>query len=193
MIVESSSKKKALLLVDLQNDFCPGGSLAIAEGDAVIPIANQLQSYFDLVVASKDWHPKNHTSFVDLWPIHCVQHTAGSDFHESLDTARIDKIIFKGMDEAIDSYSAFFDNEHLRKTELDDYLKSENVTELYVMGLATDYCVKYSCLDAVKLGYKVYLIEDGCRGVGLKPNDISDAIEEMRNRGVIVIQSKEIR
>src|SRR5579872_2364389 len=176
-------KKTALIMVDLQNDFCQGGSLAVPDGDAVIPLANHLQPFFDLVVATKDWHPKNHMSFASnhpghtigdvievhgfkqvLWPDHCVQHSHGSEFHPALKQDGIQKIFYKGTDPHIDSYSAFYDNEHMRETRLEDYLKNEGVTDIYIMGLATDYCVRYSCLDASRMNFNIYLIQDACRG-----------------------------
>lgn len=202
---------KALILVDLQNDFCSGGNLAVPGGDEVIPIANQLQRYFDCIIATKDWHPKDHMSFASnhpgkkigdlvnigdmeqiLWPDHCVQDSKGSEFHPELDTRQIDKIIYKGTDKNIDSYSTFFDNAHLRETGLKGYLKEKKINEIYIMGLATDYCVKYSCRDAVKLGFDTYIIEDACRGVELKEGDIRSAFQEMKEEGVKIVQSKEI-
>lgn len=204
-------KEKALILVDLQNDFCKGGSLSVPDGDAVIPIANKLQSYFDLVLATQDWHPEDHMSFaanhpdrrvgdvivVDelsqvLWPNHCVKNSKGAEFHPDLDTHQIRKIFHKGTDKKIDSYSAFFDNAHKRYTGLADYLRSEQVEDVYIMGLATDYCVKYSALDAVHLGFNVYVIEDACRGIDLHPGDIAKAYDEMRAAGVHVLHSKDI-
>ena len=206
-----TTKKRALIIVDLQNDFCPGGSLAVPEGDVIIPMANQLQDYFDVLVATKDWHPQDHTSFASnhpghqiggvvsvhglaqvLWPDHCVQNSSGSEFHPQFATAKIQKIIYKGTDKNIDSYSAFFDNEHRRATGLADYLQSEEVEEIYVMGLATDYCVKYSCLDAVRLGFSVHVIIDACRGVELKAGDVAQAIQEMQKAGVKVVQMQDI-
>ncbi len=203
--------KKALLLVDLQNDFCPGGSLAVPEGDAVVPVANQLQEVFALVVASKDWHPRGHISFAsshpghsigevtevhhlaqELWPDHCIQESRGAEFHPQLRTEKIQKVVYKGSDPAIDSYSAFFDNEHQRSTGLGEYLLVQGVEDVYIMGLATDYCVKYSCQDAVKLGFKVYVIEDGCRGVNLKPGDAVRTLAEMRAEGVQVLKSADL-
>jgi nicotinamidase/pyrazinamidase len=200
-------KKTALLLVDLQNDFCQGGKLAVPDGDAVIALANKLQSHFDLVIATKDWHPANHTSFASnhpgkkigdvvmtngieqiLWPDHCVQNTKGSELHPELDTAKIKHIFHKGTDPLIDSYSTFFDNKHLRATGLSDYLNREGVTDLYIMGLATDYCVKYSCLDAVQFNFTVHLIENGCRGVELKPGDVASAMQEILDAGVKVVE-----
>lgn len=202
-------KKKALLLVDLQNDFCPGGALAVPDGDAVIGLANELQPHFDLILATKDWHPANHVSFASnhpgkkigevinvhginqvLWPDHCVQNTKGSEFHPLLDTSRIQEIFHKGTDPFIDSYSAFFDNEHKRATGLADYLSKEGVTDLYIMGLATDYCVRYSCLDATRFNFNVSVIFDGCRGVELKAGDVATAMKEMLEAGVKLVESK---
>ena len=204
--------KKALIMVDLQNDFCRGGSLAVPEGDAVIAIANQVQPYFDLVIATKDWHPEDHMSFASnhpgkkvgdvmmvdnlsqvLWPDHCVQESKGSEFHPQLDTSRINKIIYKGTDKKVDSYSAFFDNAHLLATGLIDYLESESVSEIYIMGLATDYCVKYSCLDAELLGFNVHVIKEGCRGVELSPGDVQSALREMESCGVKMVSVKDIK
>ncbi len=197
--------KKALIMVDLQNDFCPGGALAVPEGDAVIALANQLQQKFDFVVATKDWHPADHVSFASqhagkkigdiipvhgldqvLWPDHCVQNSSGAEFHPKLNTAKIRRLFYKGIDSNIDSYSAFFDNEHLRSTGLGDYLLLEKVTDIYVLGLATDYCVKFSCLDAINLGFQVHLMIEGCRGVELNPGDVTQAIDAMEQAGVKV-------
>ena len=202
---------KALLLIDLQIDFCPGGALAVPKGNQVIPIANELMKHFDLVVATQDWHPADHKSFaanhpwrkpgqmIDLngldqvlWVIHCVQNTFGAELHPKLNQQGIHAIFQKGTDPEIDSYSGFFDNGHRKKTELDDYLKSKKVDELYIMGLATDYCVKYSAIDAVDLGYNTFLIEDGCRGINLQEGDIKKAIQEMMDKGVRIVQSKKM-
>lgn len=203
--------KKALILVDLQNDFCKGGSLYVPEGDEVISIANQIQDYFDYVIVTKDWHPKNHMSFASnhagkkvgefvklhgidqiLWPDHCVQHTKGSELHPELKLIKIDHIVHKGTQPAIDSYSAFFDNEHLRSTELAEYLKDKNLHDIYIMGLATDYCVKYSCLDALQLGFKVSVILEGCRGVNLQKDDVKLALQEMQDKGAAMISFQQI-
>ena len=180
---------QALLLIDLQNDFCPGGSLAVPEGDQVITIANQLMPYFKHVIATQDWHPKNHSSFVSLWPVHCVQETHGAKLHANLNRHLITKIIQKGTDPAIDSYSAFYDNAHQKSTGLTDYLREHHITELFVMGLATDYCVKFSCLDAVSDGFSVFLIQDGCRGINLQKHDIETALKEMQDKGVRLIDT----
>jgi nicotinamidase/pyrazinamidase len=205
--------RRALILVDLQNDFLPGGALAVPEGDAVIPIANKLQrsGNFDLIVATQDWHPRDHGSFAPnhrgktrgevvnlnglrqiLWPIHCVQHTRGAELSPALDVSRVDKIIHKGTDTWIDSYSTFFDNGHRKNTGLDRYLKTRGVTDVYLAGLATDYCVKFSALDARQLGFNVHVIEDGCRGINLKPTDVDQAMDQMRRAGVEITRSTRI-
>jgi nicotinamidase/pyrazinamidase len=204
--------KTALILVDLQNDFCHGGSLAVPDADAIIPMANDLQAYFDLVIATKDWHPRDHASFAAnhpdkkvgdiimingieqiLWPVHCVQDTKGAEFHPDLNTSLIEKIFYKGCDRNIDSYSAFFDNAHQRATGLADYLHAEEIKSIYIMGLATDYCVKYSCRDAVNLGFNTFIVEDACRGVELQEGDIKAALNEMSAEGVEIIQSSTLR
>lgn len=182
----------ALLLIDLQNDFCLGGSLAVAGGDDVILIANALMPYFKTIIATQDWHPNNHMSFKSLWPVHCVQHSKGAELHPRLNLASITKIFQKGIDPAIDSYSAFYDNEHLKSTGLVDWLREKNISVLYVMGLATDYCVKFSCCDAINDGLTVYLIEDGCRGVNAEKNDVENALLMMKERGVRLIHSADI-
>ena len=197
---------KALLLIDLQNDFCESGSLAVPMANTVIPIANELQLQFDIIIATKDWHPADHMSFavnhqhkkvgdvIDyqgleqvLWPTHCIQHTQGAEFHPDLKTEKIQQVIYKGTDKNIDSYSAFFDNAHLKKTDLEDWLRSRHINEIYIIGLATDYCVKYSCLDAVMLGFKTYLIQKGCKGVDLKKGDVDRALIEMIAAGVSLL------
>lgn len=203
--------KKALIMVDLQNDFCEGGSLAVPKGDEVISIANQLQPHFELVVATQDWHPKDHMSFASnhlgrkvgeiiiveglrqiLWPDHCIQNTRGAEFHPNLNVQHLTKVFHKGIDKKIDSYSAFFDNAHRRSTGLSEYLQSIHVTDIYIMGLATDYCVKYSALDAAQLGFDVHVIEDACRGIELNPGDIDLSFQEMRKAGVNIINSKDL-
>jgi nicotinamidase/pyrazinamidase len=199
----------ALILVDLQNDFMPGGALAVPDGDAVIPLANRVAASFELVVATQDWHPPGHGSFAsqhpgagpgdsieldglrqELWPDHCVQGTSGAELHADLDVRQITKFFQKGTDPRIDSYSTFFDNARRKSTGLADYLKEKDVGEVYLMGLATDYCVKFSVLDAVKLGFKTNMIEDGCRGINLKAGDVSRAIGEMESAGAVIVSSK---
>ena len=197
----------ALIIVDLQNDFCPGGSLAVKDGDKIVSLISELQKQFHLVVATQDWHPKDHGSFASnqqkkpgekimlngleqiLWPNHCVQGTKGAEFVAGLDISHIDKIFQKGTDKMIDSYSGFFDNGHKKATGLGDYLKKKDVTDVYVTGLATDYCVKYTALDAVKLGFNTILLKEACRGVNLQLGDVDRAVEEMINAGVQVVKN----
>jgi nicotinamidase/pyrazinamidase len=198
----------ALILVDIQNDFIPGGALAVPEGDKIVPIVNELQPHFELIVATQDWHPPDHGSFaanhpgrrpgevIDLnglqqvlWPIHCVQDTPGADFVPTLKRDRWECIFHKGTDHGVDSYSGFFDNGHRHATGLGDYLRERGVDEVYVAGLATDYCVRFTALDARHLGFKTYLIEDACRGVNLRPGDVGKALQELREQGVDVIYS----
>lgn len=196
---------KALILVDIQNDFCPGGALAVADGDAVVSVANRLMNAVDLVVATQDWHPANHGSFASnnpgkqvftmgdlaglpqvMWPDHCVQWTGGAQFHPGLDTKRIARVFPKGTDATIDSYSGFFDNGKRKATGLGDWLKAKGVTEVLICGLATDYCVKATAIDAAQLGFRTVLVEDACRGVGMKPTDVPDALAEMRAAGIVI-------
>lgn len=177
--------KSALILVDLQNDFLPGGALAVAGGDQVIEVANRLAHGRPLVIATQDWHPPGHSSF-GLWPVHCVQNTGGALFAQGLETRAIHRVFPKGADPLIDSYSGFFDNDRRKSTGLGEYLKSEGVTAVTLMGLATDYCVKFTALDARSLGLEVTLIKSGCRAVNLQPGDEAAAIEEMRRAGVTV-------
>ncbi len=202
---------KALILVDIQNDFLPGGALAVPEGDKVIPIANPLQPIFPVVVATQDWHPANHGSFAanhrgknvfeqielnglpqTLWPMHCVQNTAGAELANALNSERIAKVFPKGTDPGIDSYSGFFDNGHRKSTGMGEWLKAQGVTEVFVCGLATDYCVKFTALDALQMGFKTHLIEDASRGVNLHPGDVVAAIQEMKHAGIQVVQSAEL-
>ena len=202
---------RALILVDLQNDFVSGGALPVPRGDEVIPVANRVQKRFDLIIATQDWHPPDHGSFaihhkdcqpgdvIDLngltqvlWPVHCVQDTPGAAFVSELDMERVKKVFRKGDDKDIDSYSGFFDNDHRRSTGLGEYLKERSVTDVYVLGLATDYCVRFTALDAQSLGFQTYLIEDACRGVDLTPGDVADAIREMTAAGVRVLPSSEV-
>ena len=182
----------ALIIVDLQNDFCPGGSLAVSEGDRVVPVINELQKRFALVVATKDWHPPGHSSFAELWPPHCVQETAGAEFVADLDTSRLARVFLKGTDMEIDSYSGFFDNEHRRATGLGDYLKERGVSEVVIAGLATDYCVKFTALDAVMLGFETTVVVDACRGVEVREGDTARAVEEMAAAGVHVTESRRL-
>ncbi len=198
----------ALLLVDIQNDFMPFGSLPVAGGDEVVAVANRLAERFDLVVASQDWHPANHGSFASnhpghkpgdvvdlggvpqvLWPDHCVQNTPGASFHSALDVTWIQHIVHKGVDPAIDSYSTFFDNAHRRDTGLREYLVSKDVDRVVLVGLATDYCVKFTALDALELHLRVTVVEDGVRAVNLDPHDGERTLAELRQRGCQVVTS----
>ena len=202
---------RALLLVDLQIDFCPGGALEVKQGDQVIPIANQLIEHFDLVVATQDWHPANHGSFAAnhpwrkpgqeielnglpqiLWPMHCVQNSFGAEFHPQLNTAGIQKVFRKGTDPGIDSYSGFYDNAHKKDTGLADYLKEQGIVSIFVMGLATDYCVYFTVLDGIELGFQTNLIVDGCRGVNLNKGDVKKAITGMIAKGVTIVSSEDL-
>lgn len=202
---------RALILVDIQNDFMPTGALPVPDGDAVVHVANAISGGFELVVATQDWHPAEHESFaanhegrapgevIDLygldqilWPVHCVQGSSGAEFVEGLDTRPVAAVFRKGMDPTIDSYSGFFDNGRKRATGLTGYLRALGVEQVYVMGVATDYCVKFTALDAVDEGFETFLVQDGCRGVGIGPTDIDDAVAMMRERGVRVIDSSEV-
>jgi nicotinamidase/pyrazinamidase len=190
---------RALLLIDIQNDFLPGGALAVPAGDEVVPVANRLMSEYDHVVATQDWHPADHQSFASqhpgrrvgdviqfdgldqiLWPDHCVQNTPGAEFAAALDRDGIHHVVQKGTDRRIDSYSGFYDNAHRQATGLEQYLRSKGVEMVHVMGLATDYCVKATALDAIDLGFHTTLLTAGVRGVDLHPGDCQRAIEQMR-------------
>ena len=202
---------KALILADIQNDFLAAGALGVPDGDAVIPVANNLQAAFPLVVATQDWHPANHSSFAanhpgkkpfeqivlnglpqTLWPVHCVRDTPGAALAPALNQDRIERVFPKGTDPGIDSYSGLFDNGHRKSTGLGEWLKEKGVTEVFVCGLATDYCVKFTALDAVSFGFKTRLIEDASRGINLRPDDVKNAIEEMKRAGVVVVKSYEL-
>ena len=203
---------KALIIVDLQNDFLPGGALPVPQGDEVIPLANELQRRFELVLATQDWHPPDHGSFAAshpgkkagdhiildgieqiLWPVHCVQNTHGAEFAAAFNTSRIAHVFHKGIERNIDSYSTFFDNAHRRHTGLAHYLEKQRIKDIYLMGLALDYCVKYSALDARQLGLNTHVIVDGCRGIELEPGDISRALDEMKRVGAVLLQSSDLR
>ena len=201
----------ALILVDIQNDFLPGGALAVPQGNEVIPTVNHLITKSRLVVATQDWHPADHGSFASqypdrevgesvllgdhqqiLWPDHCVQATSGAEFASQLNTAGIQRVFRKGTDPMIDSYSGFFDNGHRRSTGLSDFLATEGVARVIIVGLATDYCVKFTAMDAVELGFETILVEDGCRGVDLNPGDSQAAIAAMASAGVSICSSADL-
>lgn len=197
---------KTLIIVDPQNDFMPGGSLAVPYGDEIIPVINKLQEKFDLVIASQDWHPKGHASFasshdgkkdfdtIDLngteqvmWPEHCVQNTDGAEFHKDLNTSRIEAIFRKGTNPEIDSYSAFYDNEHLKSTGLAGFLKEKGAKNLFFCGLAAEICVHFTAKDAIKEGFKASVIEDATRALDSK--DFEKAKAELKEMGGRIISS----
>ena len=201
----------SLIVVDLQHDFCPGGALAVAQGDAVVPVIDAILPAFDCVVATQDWHPANHASFAVnhagarvgdvievggvpqvLWPAHCVQNTQGAAFHRQFDTSGLDGVFQKGLDPNVDSYSGFFDNGHRRSTGLADYLNGRGIGTVYLCGLATDYCVKATALDALALGFETFVIADACRGVNLQAGDDARALAQIAQAGGKIISSGEI-
>ncbi len=200
----------ALLLVDIQNDFLPGGALGVPDGDQILPVVNQLLTLpFDCIIASKDWHPPDHGSFAAshhenpgknillngikqiLWPIHCVQGTYGAEFSSGWDASKVQQVFNKGTDKDIDSYSAFFDNCRHKSTGLMKFLQDNQVVNLYIAGLATEYCVKYTVLDALQLGFKVFVVTEACRGVNLQPSDSKQALIEMQQGGAHLISVNE--
>ena len=197
----------ALLLVDLQRDFLPGGALAVADGREVIPVANELLDHYELVVATQDWHPADHRSFASqhsgrapgevidldgldqiLWPDHCVQGTPGAAFADELSVRAFERVVQKGTDRAIDSYSGFFDNARRKATELESMLRGLDVDAVHLMGLATDYCVLFTALDAVDLGFPTAVFAAGCRPVELEAGDGQRALERMVAAGVDVVE-----
>ena len=201
----------ALIIVDVQYDFLPGGALAVPGGDQIIPVINRLIPEFEYVVATKDWHPPDHGSFaanhkgkkvgdvIDLngleqilWPVHCVQGTHGAEIAKDIDRDAIQEIFNKGTDPAIDSYSGFFDNGHRKSTGLADFLKVHGVTEVYITGLAGDYCVKYTALDARREKFITFLIKDATRAINQHNDGFSNAIEEMKGSGVKILDSRDI-
>ena len=202
---------KALVIIDIQRDFCPGGALAVAEGDAVVPIVNRLQPKFPLRVLTQDWHPANHASFAAnhagaepfsmtempygpqvLWPSHCIQGSQGAEFHPDLETSTAAVTIRKGFRPEIDSYSAFFENDHTTPTGLTGYLRDQGIKSLAMVGLATDFCVRFSAVDAAKLGFEVTLIEDACRAIDMD-GSLAEAMKDMVDHGVTLTQSAAIQ
>jgi nicotinamidase/pyrazinamidase len=200
---------KALLLIDVQNDFVPGGALAVAAGDTIIPLLNRLQPRFDLVVATQDWHPAGHRSFASshpghaqfteidwqglpqmLWPDHCVQGSAGAGLHPALDLKRVEAIFRKGTNPDIDSYSGFFDNGHRKSTGLADYLRGRGISQVYVAGLAADYCVYFTAKDALQEGFAAFLLEDATRAISVP--GFEQAKADLRARGGQVVDSSAI-
>ncbi|MBN1601330.1 MAG: bifunctional nicotinamidase/pyrazinamidase [Chitinispirillaceae bacterium] len=185
----------ALIIVDVQYDFMPGGALAVAEGDKVADVILKIRDRFDHVVFTQDWHPADHCSFRQnggIWPPHCIQNSDGASIDRKIFRDG-DTYIRKGIHQDVDSYSGFWDNERKHKTGLDDHLKTSDVDTIYICGLATDYCVKFTALDGIDAGYRVFLIKDACRGVDVHEGDSSKAVDDMINKGVIVISSESIQ
>ena len=201
---------EALLIIDVQNDFCPGGALAVPEGDAMVPLINAIQKNFDAVVLTQDWHPADHSSFAAnhdgaepyqvvemaygaqvLWPVHCVQGTEGAGFHAGLETDRADLVIRKGFRASVDSYSAFFENDHKTVTGLQGYLRERGITSVTLAGLALDFCVKFSALDAVAEGFRTTVVEDACRAIDLDGSR-AVAMDVMRSAGVTMVRASEV-
>ena len=202
---------KTLILVDIQNDFLPGGALAVPEGDVIVPIVNRMLPRFDLVVTTQDWHPADHGSFAanhagknafetidlnglpqKLWPVHCVQNTGGACFAPGLDTRRVARVFPKGTDPRVDSYSGFFDNGRRSSTGMAEWLKEWGARDLWICGLATDFCVKFTALDAIAEGFRVHLITDACRGIDHPSGNVAAALAEMQAAGVRLITSQEL-
>lgn len=206
-----NKENTALIIVDVQNDFIPGGSLAVHEGDQIVPVINVLQQKFKYVIATQDFHSADHGSFAAnhlgkkpgefielagltqiLWPVHCVQGSKGAEFHPDLDQSQWIAVFQKGKNPEVDSYSGFFDNARRGDTGLGDYLKSKGIRQVFVCGLALDYCVKFTALDAKSLGFETALIVDATRAVNLNPKDGDSAIDEMEKAGITILTSKEV-
>jgi len=200
----------ALLIVDVQNDFCPGGSLEVPGGDEIIPVINKISKTFDVVIQTQDWHPEGHSSFASthedkepfetietsygtqtLWPDHCVKGSKGAAFHPDLETDRSQLIVRKGFRRDIDSYSAFYENDNTTSTGLRGYLRERNIDTLYVVGLATDFCVKWSALDGLKEGFELYVVNDAVKGIDLE-GSVDQAWSEMLDAGAKKITSAEL-
>lgn len=201
---------KALLIVDLQNDFCPGGALEVPNGDVIVPTVNKLINVFDSVIQTQDWHPAGHSSFASshenketydtievdygkqvLWPDHCVQGTAGAEFHPDLNTLKTQVVIRKGFRKAIDSYSTFYENDQKTTTGLTGYLKERGITDLYTVGLATDFCVKWSVLDGIDEGFTMHVVEDAVKGIDLD-GSLEQAWREMKEKGANILRSGDL-
>jgi nicotinamidase/pyrazinamidase len=206
-----NKEKAALIIVDVQNDFIPGGALAVNEGDHVVPLINELQEKFTHVIATQDFHPADHGSFAAnhsgknpgefielagltqiLWPVHCVQGSPGAEFHPALNQSQWEAIFQKGKNPEVDSYSGFFDNARRGDTGLGDYLKLKGIEQVFVCGLALDYCVKFTALDAKSLGFETALIVDATRAVNLNSKDGESAIAEMDEAGITILTSQEL-
>jgi len=200
---------KTLIIIDVQNDFIPGGSLAVAEGDEIVETINLLQEKFELIIATQDWHPESHSSFAAnhlgkeefetielrgeeqvLWPVHCVQNTQGAKFSSLLNTSKIEAIFRKGMNPELDSYSGFYDNAHEKSTGLAGYLKEKKAEDLYFCGLAADYCVYFSIMDALNIGFNATLIEDATKAID--PSRFKDLKQTILRKGGKIVQSKDL-
>ena len=201
---------QALLIVDIQNDFCPGGALAVPDGDSIIPVTNKLIDHFNIIIQTQDWHPAGHSSFASshpgknpydtiemdyglqvLWPDHCVQGTKGAEFHPSLNTQKTQVIIRKGFRKEIDSYSTFFENDQKTTTGLTGYLKQRGITDLFVVGLATDFCVKWSVLDGIDEGFSMHIVKNAVRGIDIE-GSVENAWTEIEKKGAHIITSEDI-
>lgn len=201
---------EALIIVDVQNDFCSDGALAVPGGEEVIPRINSLRGRFPLTVATQDWHPRGHVSFAStqgknpgefvelpsgpqiLWPDHCLQGTPGADFHPDLDLTMVNLILRKGTSLGLDSYSAFLENDHTTSTGLAAYLKGLGVTKVVLCGLATDFCVLFSALDAIEAGFETIVLKDAVRGVNIPEGNLAAALETMAKKGVLFAATQEI-
>lgn len=201
---------RALVITDVQHDFMPGGALGVRGANEIVPIINALIPKFDHVVATLDWHPPNHVSFASahqkkpgekirigaieqiLWPDHCIQNTRGADFASGLHRDKIEAVFHKGVDAKVDSYSTFFDNARRRSTGLADHLRKRKLSDLYFVGVATDYCVLYSVLDALDLGFEAAVIRDACRAIGLEPRDEERALLRMSEKGARILFSRDV-
>ena len=182
----------ALIVIDIQNDFLPGGSLAIKDADTIVEKINKISDKFDYCVFTKDWHPAKHVSFKKLWAPHCVQYSHGAEFPDNLLIPKDAFIVYKGANLAIDSYSAFFDNNKATSTPLSGLLLSKKVDTVYLCGIATDYCVKYSAIDAIALGYKTFVIEDLTKAVHYRPSEYVKILKSMEKHGIEIITSSKI-
>ena len=206
-------EKKALIIVDVQNDFCPGGTMAVAAGDTIIPKINKIarSGFFDRIVATQDWHPRGHISFaarhgkkpgdtIDvtgakqvLWPEHCVAESGGAEFHPDVDTGALNLIVKKGTARDMDSYSAFLENDKQTATGLEYYLKGLGIYHVYIAGLATDYCVYFSALDAKQAGFDVWVLSDITEGIDIPSGNLAAAVQDMRGRGITVTASDTLK
>jgi nicotinamidase/pyrazinamidase len=205
------NNKKALTVIDVQNDFCPGGSLAVNEGDKIVPVINSIMAKFDVVIGTQDWHPKNQISFASnhkgkniyeqieiegilqtLWPDHCVQGTEGAAFHKDLDATKFGIILRKGTNPKIDSYSAFKENDKKTETGLHGYLNALSIKDIFLCGLATDYCVYYSAIDSMAYGFNTSVLLDACRGIDNPEGNIDNAIKDMKNNNIRIMNSFEL-